>query len=193
VITAVGPKSASFFDGSQSMGVFTGDVEVTHPQFHLTCDTLEVYMVKEGEKSATAPKAASKTASQLAAEGAAGAPGDSSAALPEGSSIRQAIAKGRKVVVQKPSETGEMQIGVCRHATYVGATGEMIMRDWPQVQKGTNLILATSATTVITILNDGKLKTAGPTTTKIIQEADKPGKAPAAASATTPQTQGAQQ
>ncbi|MEZ0385530.1 MAG: hypothetical protein ACAI34_00585, partial [Verrucomicrobium sp.] len=194
IINATGPDSASYFDGSKAMGVFTGDVEVTHPQFHLTCDTLEVYMIKEGEvKKDEKPAAAAVplTASQLAAQDAAGTgkPGAAAPAAKEGqanSNIKQAIAKGRKVVINKLSETGEVQIGTCRHATFVGATGDMIMRDFPQVQKGTNLILATDASTVITILNNGQLKTQGPTTTKIIQEGEaKKGSGAGPAPATT--------
>lgn len=177
-ITATGPDSASFFDGSQSMGVFTGDVEVTHPQFHLTCDTLEVYMVKDADKKEVKPAATGATAGQLAKEGAAGKSGSVSEST-ENSNIKQAIAKGRKVVINKLSETGEMQIGTCRHATFVGSSGDMIMRDYPQVQKGTNLILATDPSTTITILNNGQLKVNGPATTKIIQQEEK--KKPAAA------------
>jgi hypothetical protein len=181
-ITATGPDSASFFDGSQSMGVFTGDVEVTHPQFHLTCDTLEVYMVKEGDKKDVKPGTPAPTAAQLAKEGAAAKTGPVSEST-ENSNIKQAIAKGRKVVINKLSDTGEMQIGTCRHATFVGSTGDMIMRDYPQVQKGTNLILATDPSTTITILNNGQLKVNGPATTKIIQQEEKKKPAAAAASA----------
>jgi lipopolysaccharide export system protein LptA len=166
--TIITSQGAAFFDSKTSMGVFTDDVVVAHPQFHLTGDELEIYMLKDSEKPA-APLNNSgepiRPAGVLPGEGPPSGGADSG--------IRQAIAKGRKVVIQKLSETGEVQVGICRHATYVGATGDIIMRDFPQVQRGMNVIRATAPSTIITILANGRLKVNGPSTTDIIQEADK--------------------
>ncbi len=172
-----------FFDSTNSIAVFTDDVVVVHPQFHMTGDVLEVYMNKD-EKT---PEGTAKTS-----DASPPAPKPEAPGMGVGnSSIRQAIAKGRKVVIQKLSETGEMQIGICRHATYIGATGEIVMRDYPQVQRGQSLIIGTSPTTIITIKPSGELRTQGPSETKIIQEADKKASQPSAP-AQTPKPQGAQ-
>jgi len=154
VITSTG---AAYFDSKQAMGVFTDDVVVQHPQFHITCDVLEVYMRKEGEAApAPAPRRDPQTPPPL--------PGESPRNDGLGDSgVERAIAKGRKVVIQKLSETGDIQIGICRHATYDGASGDIIMRDYPQVQRGRNVVIATDSSTVMTIKPNGELKTAGPT------------------------------
>lgn len=172
--TVITSEGAAFFDSKQAMGVFTDDVIVNHPQFHITCDVLEVYMLKDGET----PEAKPRPANVL--------PGE--AEHTPDSSVKQAIAKGRKVVIQKLSETGEVQIGICRHATYVGATGEIIMRDYPQVQRGRNVVIATDPSTVMTIKPTGELRTQGPNRVDIIQgdankkDATGSGVAPAGAS-----------
>ncbi len=181
--TVVTSQGEAFFDSKQSLGVFTDDVVVTHPQFHMTGDVLEIYMNKQEEKNSPPAKAGEVQTSEKKTETGGPPVGDSS--------IKQAIAKGRKVVIQKLSETGEIQIGICRHATYVGATGEIVMRDYPQVQRGKSVIIGTSPDTVITIKPNGELLTRGPTRTDIIQEADK--RAPVNATpAQTLKTQGAQ-
>lgn len=181
--TVITSQGEAFFDSKQSMGVFTDDVVVVHPQFHMTGDILEIYMNKEDKKPAPVVKPG---------EDPAVAPKPEPDGLPIGdSNINKAIAKGRKVVIQKLSETGEMQIGICRHATYIGATGEIVMRDYPQVQRGQSVIIGTSPTTVMTIKPNGELITQGPNKVDIIQEADK--KAPSqAVPVQTPKPQGAQ-
>lgn len=178
--TVITSEGAAFFDSKQAMGVFTDDVIVNHPQFHITCDVLEVYMLKDGET----PEAKPRPANVL--------PGETEH-TPD-SSVKQAIAKGRKVVIQKLSETGEVQIGICRHATYVGATGDIIMRDYPQVQRGRNVVIATDPSTVMTIKPTGELRTQGPNRVDIIQGEDNKkgstgsGVAPAAGASVKPET-----
>jgi len=170
--TIITSQGAAFFDSKQAMGVFTDDVVVNHPQFHLTSDELEVYMIKQAApKEGEAP--AEKSDKPPVRE-AGVLPGEKGPAQPD-NNIRQAIAKGRKVVIQKLSENGEAQIGTCRHATYVGATGDIIMRDYPQVQRGPNVVIATDPSTVMTIKQNGELVTKGPNRVDIIQEADKKG------------------
>ena len=87
-------QGALYFDSAQSMAVFTDDVVVNHPQFHLTSDELQVYMLKEGE---TKPKEVPPPKPPVPGE----APKPKS-----DTSVKQAIATGRKVVIQKRSETG---------------------------------------------------------------------------------------
>ena len=174
VITCQG---ATFFDSAQALGEFTDDVELHHPQFHLVCDELEVYMLKDNEKpkpeaSPPPPPGANTKAAEPAPD----------------NSIKQAIARGRRVVIEKLSEDGMMQTGVCRHVTYVGSNGDVYMRDMPQVQKGGKLIRSASPGTYFILKQNGRLFTYGPTFTDIIQEPEKkaaatpgaPGGAPAA-------------
>lgn len=181
--TVITSQGEAFFDSKNSMGVFTDDVIVVHPQFHMTADVLEIYMNKEEKKEAPPGKPG---------EGQAPAPKPDAKSLPVGdSNINKAIAKGRKVIIQKLSETGEMQIGICRHATYIGATGEIVMRDYPQVQRGKSVIIGTSPTTVMTIKPSGELITQGPNKVDIIQDGDKKG-SQLSAPVQTPKPQGAQ-
>ena len=165
-------QGALYFDSAQSMAIFTEDVVVNHPQFHLTCDELQVYMLKEGEKD---PK--------KAAPAPPSPPGEAPKPKQD-SSVKQAIATGRKVVIQKRSENGEMQIGISRHATYIGESGDIILREMPQVQRARNLIIATDRSTYMVFKQNGELKVHGPARTEIIQEAAKKGKEPATAADT---------
>ena len=183
VITAQG---AAYFDSKQSMAVFTDDVIVVHPQFTMNCDELEVYMKKEkpeekkkaaGDAPATGDKpGADKAATDKPAAAGAEAAEDSGG-------IDKAIGKGRKVVIQKADENGEPQIGICRHCTYDGNTGDVTLRDYPQVQRGNNVIIGTAPSTYMILKASGELKTFGPNKVDIIQEAKK---APAPATAAQP-------
>jgi lipopolysaccharide export system protein LptA len=168
-------QGALYFDSAQSMAVFTDDVVVNHPQFHLTCDELQVYMLKENEK----PKEAA--VAKPAAPGEAPKPKSDN-------SVKQAIATGRKVVIQKLSETGEMQIGISRSATYIGESGDIILREMPQVQRARNLIIATDRSTYMILKQNGELKVHGPSRTEIIQEAAKKTTAPATPGEVAPGT-----
>jgi hypothetical protein len=98
-------------------------------------------------------------------------------------SIRQAIARGPKVVIIKNTETGEQQIGVCRTATYVGENGDIILRDMPLVQRGNHVHYATDPSTYMIIKQDGKMHTFGPAKVDIIEEKEKKPAAPTATAA----------
>lgn len=186
--TTIDCQGAAFFDSKQGMGVFTDDVVVVHPQFHITCDVLEVYMKKEkmeADKKAGAADGVlapppGKTASQLLAEDASSTPATAPDPAQEDSGIETAIAKGRKVVINKKSDTGELQVGICRHATYVGATGDIVMRDYPQVQRGLRTVRGTAPSTILTLKQNGELVTSGPTAVDIVQEPEKKTPAPGA-------------
>ncbi|MFZ4596405.1 MAG: LptA/OstA family protein [Verrucomicrobiaceae bacterium] len=177
--TTIDCQGAAFFDSKQGLGVFTEDVVVHHPQFHLTGDVLEVYMKKDKKDGKTSsapgpPPPGSRSASDLLAEDALNKPSTAPDATPaEDTGIETAIAKGRRVVIQKASETGELQVGICRHATYIGATGDIVMRDYPQVQRGKETVRGTSPATVLTLKQNGQLLTDGPTTVDIIQQEPK--------------------
>lgn len=91
--------------------------------------------------------------------------------MPSGESdIKFAIARGRMVTIEKLTENGEIQIGHAKHATYDGATGNITLRDFPQVQRGSNLQIATDPSTVMVLKQNGALDTKGPSRTEIIQQ-----------------------
>jgi hypothetical protein len=186
VITAEG---AGYFDSKTSMGVFTEDVIMDHPQFHMNCDELEIYMKKAAAKPKAIAPALDENGKPIPSAKPATEPPPESE---EEGSLEKAIAKGRRVVINKLTENGEPQVGVCRHATYIGIAtsiyevGDVILRDMPQVQRGRSLIRATTPSTYMIIKQEGQLKTFGPSTTEIIQQPDKKAPAAGAAGATPP-------
>ena len=97
-----------------------------------------------------------------------------SAENPADNSIEKAIAKGRKVVIIKHNPDGKIQIGQSRYAYYDGNTGDITLRESPQVQDGNNLHIATEPTTVMILTQAGALHTTGRARTDLIQ-ADQPG------------------
>jgi hypothetical protein len=210
---------SSFFDSKAGFGVFVDDVVLNHPEFHLTADELEIYMNKdESDKDAdkdgdgkAAPGASSApkgpTAGELAQDGAAtSTPGKGEPAPSErkvGGNIKTAIAKGRKVLITKMSLEGIMQTGLGREAVYDGATGDMTLRGWPQIQKGPNLTVATEPSTYFIIKANGNFQAlGGRAQTRIVQEDEKKAPPPPPANPAPPtsgpavapsKTQGGQQ
>ena len=174
-------QGALYWDAAQSLGVFTDDVVVNHPQFHMTCDELQVYMLKDSDKKKAEPAKADPAKPDAVKPEAGDAEADQEA------KIKEAIARGRKVVIEKLDENGEIQVGVCRHATYIGESGDIILRENPQVQRGQNVIIAADPATYMVLKQNGELKVHGPARTQIIQKQEKgakaqaPGLAPAGA------------
>jgi hypothetical protein len=211
-------EGVAYFDSREAIGVFTDQVELQHPGFHLFCEQLEIYMIKDSEKknspaepAAGAPKPSVGTAPPGGPGGAASVAGaansdttgtvgrtaDPDAPAPKAGpaapstppgaaakpgeapksdtpqpdkNIRQAIARGPKVVIIKKTETAENQIGVCRNATYIGENGDIILRDMPLVQRGNHVHYAIDPSTYMVIHQNGKLDTHGPAKTDIIEE-----------------------
>jgi hypothetical protein len=174
IITCTG---AAFFDSGTSIALFTDNVEVRHPQFFVLCDEFEVHMLKdEKAKEEEKPKADAKSNGGGATKGPGVTPGAPAGVTGEAASdteggIKFAIARGRMVTIEKLTETGEIQVGNARHATYDGATGDILLRDFPQVQRGHHLQIATSPATTMTLKQNGALNTRGPSRTEIIQDA----------------------
>jgi lipopolysaccharide export system protein LptA len=188
---------SSFFDTKAGFGVFVDDVVLNHPEFHLTSDELEIYMNKEESKDAGDGKGgavatpAGPTAGELAQDGAAHTtPGKGEPAPSErkvGGNIKTAIAKGRKVLITKLSAEGIPQNGMGREAVYDGATGDMILRGWPQIQKENNLTVATEPTTYFIIKANGNFQAlGGRAQTRIVQEDEKKAPVPPPANAAPP-------
>ena len=179
-------QGATYIDSKQSLTVFTDDVIVDHPQFHMTCDVMEVYMLKDSDRkpaasatgaTETKPAPSSSPLNLTVTPPTAGGPAPVAVApttpAPQDNGIKVVYAKGRKVVILKTAETGEMQTGICKHATYIGESGDIVMREMPQVQRGKNVIIATSPATIMTLKANGELKVQGPNKVDIIQEAAK--------------------
>jgi hypothetical protein len=193
VITA----GSVFFDSREGFGVYVDSVVVNDPRFHMTCDELQVYMNKDEEKKGpdgkptaapTPPPAKQPTASELLANGAADKPASASDKKDDGnSSLKRAIAKGRKVVINKMSDKGELQTGIGREADYDGKTGDMILRGWPQIQEGRNLTVAKEPSTYFLIKANGQFQAfGGRSETRLVNEDDKKGPKGASVGVATP-------
>ena len=143
---------SSFFDMNTSHGIFTEDVVVKNPKLHINCDTLEFFLYKDG--SAKAEAAPSTSAAPL--------PGETPKEKALGDSgIEKAIAQGRKVVIQNLNAAGDMQFGICRHATYDGETGDIVLRDGPQIQLPGRVVTATDPATYMVLKQNGEFKVEG--------------------------------
>lgn len=178
-------EGAVYLDSAQALAVFTDDVVLDHPQFHMTCDKLEVYFLKGGDKKAAEEKDGAGAKAPEPGAPPRAQPADRPAPQTDEAKLKQAIASGKKVVISKLDENGQPQIGICRQATYMGDSGDVIMREMPQVQRGNNIIIARDASTYMVMKQNGELKVHGPADTKIQQSADAVGKAkPAGADST---------
>ncbi len=177
-----------YFDGTGSIIVYVGNVDVRKPGLHITCDEFEVHMKKQPKTeapppvkpgaAAVAPAAANIAA--LATKPATAAPGTPAAATTSSKSsnednIEKAIARGRMVIIEKQGVAGETQIGQCREATYEGSTGNIYLRVWPQVQKGNNIITAAEETTLMTLTEAGDFNAKGRTKSLLANSKDKNG------------------
>jgi lipopolysaccharide export system protein LptA len=164
VKTTITCTGATFFDANKMIAIFSDNVEVRHPQFFISCDELEVHMVKEdGAKPGAAAKAKPPNP-------APAAPPVEVATPENATGVKFAIARGRMVVIEKLTETGELQVGKCRHATFEGSTEDMLLRDFPQVQRGNTLQVATDPSTTMTIKKNGQFSASGPSRTDIVKD-----------------------
>lgn len=162
IITA---QKGAFFDAKRGYGIYTGNVRARHPQMYIECEELELFMAKSEGGVLAAPKPPPN----------APAPRDADILAPpakktdESPPIEKADARGPMVTVEKISETGELQIGRCKHLIHDGKTGSTTLLDWPQVQAGNKLHKATEAGCVMIIDKSGQLTTTGGHETIILQ------------------------
>ncbi|CAN5232623.1 hypothetical protein BH23VER1_BH23VER1_18230 [soil metagenome] len=157
-------SDSAFFDATNKIAIFKGDVFVDHPGFDIWCDTLEVFFKKSaGEVSGAAPAGAAPAGDAPAGEGE----GED-----VGSEVEKIIATGREVRIEKQSTDGTLQIGKCRRAVYETETGNINLYIWPQVQKDKNLLIAEEESAVITFYPNGAWKALGKTKS-IIAEVQK--------------------
>jgi hypothetical protein len=179
----------SFFDANRAIGIFTGNVRVFKivggkTDLYVECDDLEVFMKKTDSKTSATPKI-TPTNTQIPAEplqsNATTKSGPTSATPEkaneaEESGIDKIRARGAMVIVEKYTETGDIQVGKCKDLTFDGVTKIVTLRIWPQVQRGANLQIADEPGTVMTITPEGNFKSSnGRTRTEILQgDAAKP-------------------
>ncbi len=172
---------SSTMDTKNSVAIFSGNVEVRSPQFHLTTDgDFEVHMKKQPKPKAGADDKKAEDGKKPEVKPAP-TTADATAALnakpgSEDNGVELAIARGKMVVIEKKDADGKMKIGKCRHATYDGKTGNITLRDWPQVQDGQNLIIATDSSTRMLLTQDGHLQVFGRARTDIIGSQNQPQK-----------------
>jgi|JI6StandDraft_1071083.scaffolds.fasta_scaffold00200_17 lipopolysaccharide export system protein LptA len=154
-----------FFDNNTSIIIYTGHVRARHPDFYIECEELELHMIKEepdDAKKGAATKTAPKAADPISAKG-----GKKADKAPP---IKKAIARGPMVIIEKRDINGDVQQGRCKRLEYDGATGNMTLSDFPQVQKGNILHIATTADTVMVFDREGRLSTNRPSRTVILSD-----------------------
>ena len=131
VYVTTGANGASFFDAERRLVVFTGAVQVDHPQFFIACDRLELHMRKDGEGIDNS-KFHNRT-------------------------IEKSIATGKRVIVEKKVEDPkDLEVGRCRRAEFDGDTGNIQLLVSPEIQKGRHVQRALEDSTVITIPPNGQ-------------------------------------
>lgn len=176
----------SFFDANRGVGVFTGNVRVFKivngkTDLYVECDDLEVFMKKEDAAKAPKtpadaplPDSAINPLQSNANTDASETPGkDATSSEPEDSGIDKIRARGAMVIVEKYTETGDIQVGKCKDLSFDGITQIVTLRVWPQVQRGAHLQIADEAGTVMTISPEGHFKSSnGRTRTEILQGDD---------------------
>jgi lipopolysaccharide export system protein LptA len=164
--TVVIEADEAVFNLREAVFVYTGHVRARHPQFYIECDELLVEMLREEKPDEEAAKE-KKPADKKRADEAITA-GDE----PRDSGIRKAVATGSTVTIEKRNAEGEVQMGKCRKAVYDGATGAITMSNYPQVQRGNILHMATQPDTLMVFEKDGRLRTTGRPRTVILGEED---------------------
>src|SRR5262249_16332256 len=89
-------------------------------------------------------------------------------------SLERAIAEGNVGLIRdRPDANGgppTRAVGRADKATYTATTGDVELAGTPRVQEGPNLHGATSPDTVMSISQNSKLRTHGPSRTEIIQQ-----------------------
>jgi lipopolysaccharide transport protein LptA len=92
----------------------------------------------------------------------------------EDKGLEKAVADGHVAVVRnRPDPNGgppQQSIGLSDNAVYTTSDGMMQLTGSPRVQQGTNMHIATSPDTVMTLNQEGQLTTRGPSRTEIRQE-----------------------
>ncbi len=156
--TIIIEADSSVFDLKAAIFIYSGHVRARHPDFYIECEELEVHMVKQDESKDGKKPAAKPADDPLLSKG------EKNEAPP----IKKAIARGPMVTIEKRSEEGDIQQGKCRRLDYDGASGDITLSDFPQVQRGNVLHIATQPDTTMVFDKKGKLHTNGRPRTVIL-------------------------
>ena len=159
------------FDQKAHIAIFMIDVVVKDPEFNVVCDKLTAYL-KHEEPGKPGVKAVKMTPRPAPSK-----PG-AAPAKTGGGGLERAVAEmttpgGRVEITQDKKETDGTithSIGHGTKADYNAATGDIVLTGRPDVKKGTDWVIATEDSTVITMNRDGHMSTKGGTKTVIISE-----------------------
>lgn len=170
--TDIDATTSASFNSKDRIAVFSGNVRVKDPRFELACDELTVYLNK-GSTSDVAVPGASATPAPL--KPAPAAPGAAPTPAPQGGGIDHAVAKGHVIIIQrkaatKPGEEDKLSIGRGGLGTFDNKTGDMVLKDWPNLEQNGSSLVATAQGTVMTIHRDSSMNTVGPSKTVLIQK-----------------------
>ncbi len=143
--------SRAEFDANTNVVIFEEDVELDHPEFHLTCQVLVAELAKD--ESDPAPADADPT--RLAAAGG----------------IQKATARGF-VQIEKLSPDGKVQVAKARQAVYDATSGNVTLAEFPTLQDGNNLIKGADETTKIFLRSSGKYDVVGPAKYELVTESN---------------------
>lgn len=177
LLAEINAQGAVHFDAATNMMVFTDEVVVDHTGFHLECDRLEIILkanaalgagVTGGEEvSKEEPTTDPEPGSEGGEGGVVSVDGDDP--------IEQAIASGGMVTITKKDAEGKLKTGRARKVVYEAATGDITMREYPQVQSGQSLMIATDESTIIVMKADGNHYAVGPHRMEIVADDDEEG------------------
>jgi lipopolysaccharide export system protein LptA len=163
----------SDFDLNNAIFIYSGHVKARHPDFYIECEELEVHMIKEDD---SAPKVTNKSKPAPRNDPITSAGAGKGSKEDKAPPIRKAIARGPMVIIEKRSLEGDVQQGRCRRLEYDGTTRKITLSDYPQVQKGNVLHIATTADTTMVFDKDGRLSTNGRPRTVILSDDQPPQK-----------------
>ncbi|MEM7010528.1 MAG: LptA/OstA family protein [Verrucomicrobiota bacterium] len=124
----------SNYNSERNTVQFSKDVTLVNPQMKLTCDELDVKMLRE----ANGPAAAATGA------------------------IQSAIAKGF-VVIHATTAAGKKIIAHAKRADYDALTQTVVLSGQPRLQDGAQLVEGTAPESKITLTGEGEHSTNGPT------------------------------
>lgn len=147
------------YDPLESRAVFSGSVQVTHPVFDLTCETLTAFLNRS--KAGRGGEAADGVGA-VASEPAGSPAGGKGFSAP--SALDRAVAEGKVVITQeKKNEKGELErsVGRAQRVVYESATGNITLSGWPRVEQKQNLIVALEESTVMVLNKTGKVEVRG--------------------------------
>ncbi len=145
--TDIDATTSASFNSKDRIAIFSGNVRVKDPRFELACDELTVYLNKGAAPDAAAP-GASATPPPLKPAPAA-APGQEPTPAPPGGGIDHAVAKGHVIIIQrkaatKPGEEDKLSIGRGGLGTFDNKTGDMVLKDWPNLEQNGSSLVATA-------------------------------------------------